>query len=254
MNEFSRPKRPPVDRTEPNRSFARGNAGPNGGGFAEAGARGSAGDAPEPPASGAADVGYQTINNAYRLIDEYLRQGQRMAENLWLPLAGSDDDQRSPFKAPDRFMRAMSDMTMAWMEVMQQWTASAQAAPGEAPAGSSGPFTSNRRSAAADRNDVHGAPPRAYSLSVAVESRGRVQVSVEVGDPSAVTRLVPTELRAFGGDAEAIRDVRLEISAGSDVGVLRIVVPDAQPPGTYNGLLVERDTQQPRGMVSLTVL
>src|SRR5262245_27288682 len=99
MSKAKRRRRPTVARTEPDRSLnvrrmrksTRANGSP----------------APSPQADQQADVnpreaGYQAINDAYRLIDEYLRQGQRMAENLWMPLSGLGDD-TSRFKTPERF-------------------------------------------------------------------------------------------------------------------------------------------------------
>jgi hypothetical protein len=205
---------------------------------------------------GARDAGYQTINDAYRLIDEYVRQGQRMAENLWLPLTGLETDEKSQFKAPERFMRAMSDMTLSWVELMQQWTTNMQSNPSQAPTGESSPFTAGK--ATRERGETPPAArdgaPASRALRVAVESRGRVEVSVHVADATALTSLVASELRPFGAEAPAITGVSLDLASSADAPVLRIRVPDDQPAGAYNGLLVERGSERPRGTVSLLVL
>jgi diaminopimelate decarboxylase len=54
-------------------------------------------DGPEPR-----DAAYRALNDAYRLVDEYLRQGQKMAENIWLPSAASGAE--PSFAAPGRFL------------------------------------------------------------------------------------------------------------------------------------------------------
>lgn len=247
----SRRRRPPVERTEPIRSVnarKRSAAKTNG-------ASTNPGDKEAPSKGDAREAGYRTINDAYRLIDEYVRQGQRMAENLWLPLTGLETDEKSQFKAPERFMRAMSDMTLSWVELMQQWTANVQPNRSQAPTGESSPFTAGQSTR--DRGESPagaGGAPGSRSLRVAVESRGRVEVSVHVADATALTSLVPTELRPFGAEAPPITGVSLDLASSPEAPVLRIRVPDDQPPGAYNGLLVERGSERPRGTVSLLVL
>lgn len=257
MNAPSRRTRPAVDRIGPNRAWP--------------GMRAvdiPAGSPEETPASNASRVGeegsasqqaprtaaYQTINDAYRLIDDYMRQGQRMAENLWLPLDGGAGE--NPFNAPERFMRAMSDMTLAWVEVMQQWTTGVKSPSRQTPVGSAGPFSAGQAAPAGGARDPGAGSAVAASgrsLSVSVRARGKVEVSVQVADLTDLEALVPSELRPFSGHAEPIRGVSLELRA-DEPATLRIEVPEGQPAGTYNGLLLERQTQRPRGTLSLTVI
>jgi hypothetical protein len=234
MDDTNRRKRPPVERTEPDRSWMNGSSGPA--------ASGTSSDARE--------AGYQAINNAYRLIDEYVRQGQRMAENLWLPLGGTAGGTASAFNAPERLMRAMGDMTMAWIEVMEQFTKNAQSKPEQGPAGSAGPFASTRvaqPSAAPAPSSAKTAQP----LKLTLDARGRVEISVQLGDGAALDGLETTELRSFGSDAEPIHGV--ELAGVPEDPVLRVRVPEGQPPGTYNGLFLERGGKRPCGTITLVV-
>jgi hypothetical protein len=196
------------------------------------------------------------LNDAYRLVDEYLRQGQKMAENVWLPSGGSGSSFDAGLGAPGRFMRAMGDMTLAWVEVMQQFTNGAAPAR-EAPVGSAGAFKVNQAPAPATAPSPSVAAPnaaeRAAELTVRVQASGRVEVSVQLGELSNAAHLAPTELRSFTDHVEPIRGVSLIVTPGA-APVLQIVVPDGQPAGTYNGLLLEAKSQKPRGTVSLSVL
>ncbi len=160
-------------------------------------------------------------------------------------------------------MRAMSDMTMAWMELMQQWSASVQpASNGQAPVGHAGPFSAGRPVAAAEaasptpvREPKKTEPQAGHrQLKVSVESSGRVEVSMRFDELSAAASLVASALMAFDGAAEPIRDVTLEPGAAGEPPLLRIVVPSGQPAGTYNGLLLERTTKHPCGSITLLVL
>lgn len=247
MARTNRRKRPPIGRTEPDRSFS---------GWVRPGAAhrkdGDDGGArsQQDRGSSARESSYQAINGAYRLIDEYMRQGQKMAEELWLPTQASERDDNQ-FGAPMRFMRAVGDMTMAWVEVMQQWTTNAQP-PSPSVAG---PFTAGK--AAAHRApEAPGPTPAAepmQSLRVSVKAAGLVEVSVHVADSTDLAELVAGELRPFSGEARPIRTVNVEPGTPNEGPVLRIVVPKGQPAGTYNGLLVVRGTHQPRGTISLVV-
>jgi hypothetical protein len=190
------------------------------------------------------------LNQAYTLVDEYLRQGQRMAESVWLPLSGVAGEGESATAAPERFMRAMSDMTMAWVEVMQQWTS--QAPRRQAATGSAGPFGVGKAPAAPNATDASAAAPPAHALSISVQAAGRVEATVELMSGADPARLVPTELRAYSGSAPPITDVVLALRAG-EPPIVRISVPNEQPAGTYSGLLLEAETQRPRGTISVVV-
>jgi hypothetical protein len=243
MNDPERPKRPAVERTEPHRSWNGGErrAGPP----KEAG-----GDSEQQPfenADSGYQAGYRAINGAYRVIDDFLREGQRMAENLWMPLDRSEAE-RSSFLAPERFLRSMGDMTMAWMELMQQWASVVQFAPKESPEGFAPPFTAGR----APRNPPVTAEPRPRShpsLTIFVQAVGRAEASVEFGELSDLSGIVATELRSLGDGVEPIRDVTLR-ALGNEPPQLTIRIPEHQPAGTYNGLLLEKDSQKPRGAIS----
>jgi len=245
MDQSPRKKRPTPERTSPRRSWFSDAAAP-----AEPDAPGDARAESAEHAPDARETSYRAINNAYQLIDEYMRQGQKMAENLWVPLGGGESGAAAAFNAPERLMRAMGDMTMAWMEVMQQVTLGAQSAqPGKAKAA---PFSAGR---GVPRNPNQTTKPGAREapagLTVNVSSAGRVEVSVQLNDFSDIANLVPTPLRPFQGDASAIADVRLEVREAE--AVMHVVVPDGQPPGVYNGLLLTRDTQRPKGTINLVV-
>jgi hypothetical protein len=251
MQRKKRRKRPPVARTEPDRSFAGWvkpgppREGPGAGRPAE----------PEPEESGppnGRDRTYQAINGAYRLIDEYLRQGQKMAEELWLPAEASGRTQGA-FDAPMRFMRAMGDMTMAWMEVMQQWPGGSAQPQGS---GVAGPFTAGRPPPAPPAGPAERAasPSATRPLRVSVNATVPVEVSVHLADGTDLSDLVASELRTFGGDPASIRSVVVEATGPrGEPPVLRIAVPPGQAAGTYSGLLVSRASQQPRGTISLVV-
>jgi hypothetical protein len=258
--------RPEPERTQPERAWKRTEPAREAKGAAHeanGAARESNGAGPAPEADGARSSAYRTLNDAYRLVDEYLRQGQEMAENIWLPLGGNGASGLPTPGAPERFLRAVGDMTLAWVEAMQGFTNASTAA--QQPNGSAGPFQTAREAAShapSPTASTGGTPTAGHApeaqvatrreLGVSVEAKGRVAVTAALTDRGVPGELEVSELRPAKGNAASIRDV--SVRADEALVVVSIVVPDAQPPGTYNGLLLDAKTQAPRGTLSVVVL
>ncbi|HEX5101128.1 MAG TPA: hypothetical protein VFV94_16570 [Polyangiaceae bacterium] len=280
-SKTKRRTRPEPERTEPNRAFrtAPNGAGkspngaatpPNGVGKSPNGAGKSPNGAATPdgaatPPNGASESApngestrssaFRALNDAYRLVDEYLRQGQEMAENIWLPFGENGMPGWPSPGAPERFMRSLGDMTLAWVEVVQQWT-NAQAAPQRPPNGSAGPFeaasTAERKAPAPpSAADAHAEPGPRRELGVSVEAKGRVEVSVDLAGSASSDELEAGWLQPAKGKAAPITSVSLRVD-GKKL-VVHIVVPEKQPRGTYNGLLLDSRSLKARGTVSVVV-
>jgi hypothetical protein len=62
------------------------------------------------------------------------------------------------------------------------------------------------------------------------------------------------QLRALAPDVPSIGGVTLELQPERSRTLLSLYVPSDQPPGMYCGLIVEADSNLPRGSVSVLVL
>lgn len=275
MAESTRRTRPVPTRSEPKRTWPQS---------FENSSRGSESDGETEPAraagahppSGTRESVDGTVNDAYRLIDEYLRQGQRMAKSAWLPFQGNSGDNHEPSNAPARLLRAMGDMTMAWFEVVQQTAGGGQQRPGAGPVGTAGPFAAGKAPPPGGAPPASAAPPPGAAppasaapptqpkdaatsvpfaaIKVTVQSSCPVEVSVEVTARPSSHQLLATELRCPSNDASPIAGVEVEVSAIDAAPTLRIIVPEGQPRGMYSGLLLEQESHRPCGIVSLSVL
>lgn len=232
-----------------NGASTRNGAGASGDGAANAGA--AAG-------SGARASAFRTLNDAYRLVDDYMRQGQEMAANVWMPFGGNGAPAWPAPGAPERFLRAMGDMTLAWIEAMQTF-ANPQPGATRPPSGTAGPFhaPSAPASTPASPAATPPTPPakshaaRQRELAVSVAAKGRVEVSAAFSELGESSSLEASELRPAKGKAAPLADVTVRVE--SDRIVVHVVVPDGQPPGTYNGLVLDAKTQKPRGTLSVVV-
>ncbi len=109
MTERKRVRRPRPERTEPIRNWSSMLGGvPNGDGA---------------PATGMADVVQRSVDLAYRVVDEYIRQGQRAAERFSgrngaaMPSTGDMQD------AATQMTRFASDGMRIWLELLGMTTA-----------------------------------------------------------------------------------------------------------------------------------
>ena len=274
-SKTTRRTRPEPERTGPDRAWTRGArrsgavpptsnaAEPTSQGAAEPTGAGSAGDAPAnggaSASNGARGSAFRTLNDAYRLVDEYLRQGQEMAANVWQPFTGNGAPGWPVPGAPERFLRAMGDMTLAWIEAMQTFSAAEPAT--RPPSGTAGPFHTASTAArpapsaattpASSPTYVTAQPLRQRELAVSVEAKGRVEVSAAFSELGESVELELGELRPARGKAAPLRDVT--VRAEAERIVVHVVVPDGQPRGTYNGLVLDAKTQKPRGTLSVVV-
>jgi hypothetical protein len=197
----------------------------------------------------------------YRVIEEYLRQGQNVARTMGSPFVGggggpADDGLQNRLGA---MLRSFSDFASLWMDMMGRVGAGGGAAPAPGfapPSGSAGPFPIGGapRSHEAPKEappEPQGAAPLAITLDI--ESSRRVEVSVDLRARSPSLSLVVHDLRAPEPDKPRLTGVKLEGLPDEERVCLHIHVPDDHPPGVYSGLILDARTSLPRGSLSVRI-
>ena len=242
MAQRKRVKRPVPTRVEPERAWNGVFGARPAAKAAETKTNGEArarapGRAPEKADGRAAS--YEAVNGAYRVIDEYLRQGQRFAEQVGRLL--------------ERFVRSAGDMGSAWVEMMGQWRSPYERA-SEAPRGGAGPFSAGRsaRSGAHATEPPVGRETAANRLVVSVEASRAFEISVDVAGTIEPGDVEVGPIASTNGKPTAPGRIRIDAQA-TDRLAIRIRVPRGQPPGAYEFALLDRRTKQRRGTVSLTL-
>jgi hypothetical protein len=202
------------------------------------------------------DVVSRSVDLGYRVIDEYVRQGQRTAQRIndrsFGPEAVVNDFQ----EVGTRLAQYASDFASLWIEVMQVATV------GGAPRWPAPPADGRQAPAAHDAPTP--APPEMVSPASAAFDRARVKIAVastqltevdlDLRPEAAGRRLLVQALRAVQAEHPKLTDVTFEPAQGSEPATLRIRVPARQPAGVYNALIIDADSSRPVGTLSLRVI
>lgn len=223
MSDDDRIKRPRPERTGPIRGWSGIFGRPAG-----------AGHAP-----GFDDVVTRSVELGYRVIDEYVRQGQRAAAGL----RGGRTDPAAMTSDLQGLMGRMAQYTSDFLGVWSEFVEVAMR-------GATMPGTAN--------GTAPQSPPAAASAAsddpgvrVELHATRPTEVAVDLRPHTPGARLGVQGMRAMEPGEPRLEGVTLEPSGPGAPLVLRIVVPPDQPAGTYNGIVVEEETSRPLGTVSV---
>jgi hypothetical protein len=258
-------KRPEPERTHPVRNWSTVFGAPNR--TTPPGVHASSDGRPVPndPVSRGVEAGY-------RVVDEYLRQGQNVARAMWgpfIPGAGATPVPGWPgpsgFPQPEEvqqrvgaMMRSATDLAMMWIDFMSLGGLGMAAfAPqaGSYPPGSHGPFPTNGERAASPAKPAEHAREDRPQTVVAVElkSSRRAEVSVDLRSGSTGLTLKVHDLRGSEAGRSRMCGIGIQGFPAEDRVLIRIDVPDELPAGVYTGIIVDEQSSLPRGTLAVRV-
>jgi hypothetical protein len=183
------------------------------------------------------------VELAYRVVEEYLAAGRRSAEQMnrqtySTPNTHSTGD--SLQELLERMLRFQSEILPLWVEVLGRSLkpdASRTFTPPSAPtppgkgASNSGPTTAN----------------------VEVASVRLAQVSLDLGETTNFEALITQGLRTVDPMKPPLTDISFVSTPGNGRGTVRIRIPNGQPPGIYSSVVVDRETGETRGTLSVRI-
>ena len=192
------------------------------------------------------DVVTQGVKLGYKVIEQYITQGQRVAEQIsrpfqkGVPEAGTAD-------VVQGMVRVYKDMADVWGNALDlmvrnpvfwSWLGSfGQNGGMHAPNGA--PGTLNGTGAA-------------FSVEIASARPTEVMLNVEPS-PQPYTPFVHA-LHAPDRRVPPLTSIAFQKSPKSNMPVLLLKIPSKQPSGLYTGVVVDSDTNQPRGTLTVRVL
>lgn len=192
------------------------------------------------------DVVTQGVKLGYKVIEQYIAQGQRVAEEIsrpfqkGIPEAGTAD-------VVQGMVRLYKDMADVWGNALDlmvrnpvfwSWLGSF--------AQNGGPHTPN---GVPGKLNGKGA---AFSVEIASARPTEVMLNVEPS-PQPYTPFVHA-LHAPDRRVPPLTSIAFQKSPKSNMPVLLLKIPTKQPSGLYTGVVVDRDTNQPRGTLTVRVL
>jgi hypothetical protein len=192
------------------------------------------------------DVVTQGVKLGYKVIEQYITQGQRVAEQIsrpfqkGVPEAGTAD-------VVQGMVRLYKDMADVWgnaLDLMVRnpvfWSWLGSFAQNSGVHASNGtPGTLNGRGAA-------------FSVEIASTRPTEVMLNVEPS-PQPYTPVVHA-LHAPDRRVPPLTSIVFQKSPKSNMPVLLLKIPSKQPSAIYTGVVVEKDTNKPRGTLTVRVL
>jgi hypothetical protein len=200
------------------------------------------------------DVVTRGVELGYRVIEEYLRQGQRVAQQIngrsySIGRAGADLQE-----LVERVFRDSTDLLSLWVGFVSSLAANSELTGTFSRAWQPSPFEPPQKGTSAYAASSNGGPPhQGTAVSIEVVSSRPVQVTLDLYPQSAGLSLMTPGLHAMNVQMPPLTDITFEISSDAGVPRLRVRVPEGQPPDVYTGVVVDRNTGLPRGTLSVRV-
>jgi hypothetical protein len=241
-----------------------------------------------PPAPGAAaadaidDVVAHGVELGYRVIDEYIRQGQRAAERLNSRGYNNGRGHSSEAAVEDlqelveRLVRYSTSLIPQWVELagalasapdllrdlLRQWDSHPPA--NDASSGASADRASTADAAASDSfGSDRSAHDRATTgdasadgnrpVSIEVVSSRAARVTLDLRAHSGRLTVLGGGLRAINPEWPPLSEVTFVAGDDGDGLAVRIRVPDEQPAGVYMGVVADAHSGEPCGTLSVRV-
>jgi hypothetical protein len=171
------------------------------------------------------------VSLGYKVIEAQIQQGRDAAERVRAGTYSSSDVEADVKKLVNRVLDLVKDLGTAGFEL-----AAATIRPGVPPHDS----------------QVAPSPSQAPEVAIETHSARPLQVTCKLSPPSA--RFTPSVPALYSKDPDAppLRGIKLELRDNRPVLVVQI--PDDQPLGTYAGAIVDMETNQAGGFVSVSIL
>ncbi|MGI9434869.1 MAG: hypothetical protein ACR2Q4_08590, partial [Geminicoccaceae bacterium] len=206
---------------------------------------------------GLQDAVSEGVRLGYSVIEDQIRQAQVFASKLNpgsrdFSGGGGGDEIRSLL---NRLLRTYGDLTNVWLEVLTAALGNADivnAILGKERAKPDEPL--REQGADSGPGPVNGPASGIGAISFNIIANGPVETDIKLfAGSDASTSLVVQDLRSRENGAPPLDDIDL-IQAGSGEPMRFVIkVPNEQPPGLYQGLILDQRTDAPVGALGVTV-
>jgi hypothetical protein len=238
MSDRKRLHRSDPERVAPLRDFSKLYHGPN-----STNGAGAVKPGPSREPRGSASIGplAEGVELAYSVIDKYIAEGRRTAEGFSSQPYTTRATTDNLTDIVERMLRFQAEILPLWIETLATLVRVDPSRSGYARAPEAWPRSNG------------GQNSEAMALSVEVASVRPVQVSVELRPNSETQPLVALGLNAVDSRKPALTEITFVPDEDRGRVKLRIRIPDSQPSGNYSGVIVNRDSGEARGTLSIRI-
>lgn len=191
-----------------------------------------------------ADAVSHGVELGYRVVEEHIRQGQRVAQQVndrSYNVGAMGNDIR---ELVGRLARYYADLGALWGELVNSLVANPD-------------FLNNLlrplQPQPAPPTANHASANGALTVTIEVLSVRPTQVTLDLRPQSERISLASYGLHAADATKPALTDITFTPSVDHGPVGLRVCIPDEQPPGMYTGVVVDKATNLPRGTLSVRV-
>ncbi len=186
------------------------------------------------------------IGLAYRVIEKHINEGRKAAESFNShPYPGHPNTSRTVSdgfqELLERLLRFQGEFLPQLLEVL----GSAVKIDPARPPGASG-FSAAHPSNGADSH-------ASRALSIEVTSARPVQVTIDLREGSETLPLISPGLHALEEGRPPLKEIGFLPDVAGGAIKIHITIPDSQPAGTYSGVVVNTQTGEARGTLSVRV-
>ncbi len=194
----------------------------------------------------------QAVDTGYRVIEEYMRQGENAAR-----LVGGGqppDTRRMVVDTQDQITQLthlFSDMAGLWLQLVQDMVSRTVSQPTE----SARSFQRGIRPEQVEEPQSSPTPSPGFvaAVNVVLQSTLPVTGHVDLHPQYLDSKLQVHDLRGTAAEIPRISNVTFEPAQGTTPARVRVRIPDDQPSGRYNAVLVEEQTGHLAGTLSVVV-
>jgi len=191
------------------------------------------------------------VGLAYRVIDKHINDGRRSAEALNGQPYNSRATTDRVQEVIERTIRYSTELLPLWIEAL---TTAIRVDPPRMPSPMPSSFGASPPPIWDGNGHEASSASSEGSTAIAIEmiSTQPVTVSIDLRENSERMPLVTLGLRALERDKPELSEI--EIASNGESGIkLRIRVPASHPAGTYSGVIVNQETGESRGTLTVRV-
>jgi hypothetical protein len=181
----------------------------------------------------------EAVGLAYRVIEKHISDGKRNAEMLnSQPYINTRAVTDSFQEVLDRTIRYQSELIPLWLEALT----------------SAVRVDSPRIPKHGSPHEVNDVSDRLWNnISIEIASSRPIEVQVNLREHSEMLPLVALGLRAVDGNKPVLSEISFAPEPSSRTIKLRLEISDTVPADTYSGVVVNRETGEPLGTLSVRI-